>query len=165
MKPLKTLLLLITLLTSAKIVPAQIEVAHASTKDFSAVGFCGFLNLSIPVSEANYLTIEGGIQSFKDKNTNQLTLIPVLAGFRYTLDQSGSGFFVEPFAGYAFGESDLDQPDGIAGGVGLGYLVDLGNVPFNFALRYERIFGNPSTNVIGFRIAHSLGFGRRNDDY
>ncbi len=143
---------------------AQIEVAQASTKDFSAIGFGGFLNFSIPVSEANYVTIEGGYQHFKDKNTNELGLVPVLAGFRYTLDQTGTGFYVEPNAGYTFSFSDLENVDGASAGIGVGYLIDLGNVPFNFGLRYEHIFGNPATNVFSFRIAHSLSFGRRNDD-
>ncbi|MDQ2862653.1 MAG: hypothetical protein M3R50_03205, partial [Bacteroidota bacterium] len=61
---------------------AQIEVAHISSKDFNAFGFGGFLNFSIPVSEANYVTIEGGLQYFKDKNTTVVALFPVLAGYR-----------------------------------------------------------------------------------
>ncbi len=152
------------LLLSAGFCNAQIEVAHVSAKDFNAFGFGGFLNFSIPVSDANYLTFEGGIQHFKDKNTSELNLLPVLVGYRYTLDQTGSGFYVEPNAGYTFSVSDYGDYSGAAAGIGFGYLVDLGNIPFNFGLRYERSFGNPSSNVLSFRIAHSLSFGRRAED-
>ncbi len=99
------------------------------------------------------------------KSTKELSLIPLLAGFRYTLDQSGSGFYIEPNAGFAFGSSDLNQPDGAAAGMGAGYLVDLGNVPFNFGVRYEHVFGNPSTNVFSLRITHSLQLRKRESDY
>lgn len=143
---------------------AQIEVAHISSKDFNAFGYGGFLNFSIPVSEANYVTIEGGLQYFKDKNTTVVALFPVLAGYRYTLNQTGSGFYIEPNAGYTFSVSDYSDYAGVAAGISTGYLVDLGNIPFNFGLRYEHSFGNPSTNVVSFRIAHSFGFGKKRDD-
>jgi hypothetical protein len=144
---------------------AQIEVAHLSAKDYKALGFGAFLNVSLPVSDANYLTIEGGYQYFKDKSTKVVSMMPVLIGFRYTLNQTGTGFYVEPNAGYSFSVADYGDYAGGTAGIGVGYLVDLGNVPFNFGLRYEHGFGNPSTNVFAFRIAHSLTFGnRRNND-
>ena len=160
----KQFFVLYFLLFSFNFCNAQIEVAHVSTKNFSAIGFGGFLNFSVPVSEADYVTIEGGIQYFKDKNTNELGLVPVLAGYRYTLDHSGTGFYIEPNAGYTFSVSDFVNVDGASAGIGVGYLIDLGNIPFNFGLRYEHIFGNPTTNVFSLRISHSFGFGRREND-
>lgn len=161
----KQFLIFYSLLFSFTFCNAQIEVAHISAKDFKAFGFGGFLNFSIPVSEAtNYVTLEGGLQYFKDKNTNVLALYPVLVGYRYTLDQSGTGLYVEPNAGYIFSTSDYSDYSGAAAGIGVGYLIDLGNIPFNFGLRYEHSFGNPATNVFSFRIAHSFNFGRRNND-
>ncbi|MEP6585014.1 MAG: autotransporter domain-containing protein [Ginsengibacter sp.] len=165
------------LLVSFSFCNAQIEVAHASTKDFSAIGFGGFLNFSIPVSEANYITFEGGFQYFKNQYDEDLALIPVLVGYRYTLNQTGSGFYVEPNAGYTFGASSIGDYDanggylgvdkkvaGPSAGIGFGYLIDLGNIPFNFSLRYEHNFGDAATNVYSFRIAHSFGSRRRQDD-
>lgn len=151
-------------LLSFNLCKAQIEVAHISSKDFSAFGIGGFLNFSIPVSEANYVTLDGGVQYFKDKNTMELVLVPVLIGYRYTLDQTGSGFYIEPNAGYTFSVSDYGNYAGPVAGVGVGYLITLGNVPLNFGLRYEHSFGKPPTNVFALRIAHSLFFGRRNND-
>jgi len=154
---------------------AQIEVAHVSTKGFSAIGFGGFLNFSVPVSEANCLTLEGGLLYFKNKHDEDLALIPVLMGYRYTFDQSGAGLYVEPNAGYTFGFATISTHDknglytgeaqvaGLATGVSLGYLFDIGTTPFNLSFRYEHNFGKAATNLLSFRVAHSFNFGRRED--
>lgn len=156
---------------------AQIEVAYTNSKNFNAIGFGGFLNFSFPYSEADFVTIEGGFQYFKNKYDEDLGLIPVLLGYRYTLDRTGSGFYVEPDAGYTFGSSSIGKYDSNGGwtgenekvagptaGVGFGYLIDLGRIPFNLGLRYEHNFGNYATNIFAFRISHSFGSGKK-DDY
>ncbi len=145
-------------------VNAQIEVAHASTKDYSATGFGGFLNFSFPIQDVNYITFDAGVEYFKDRNTRELDLFPLLLGYRYTLDQSGSGWYVEPNAGYSFAIGDIEDPEGASAGIGVGYLIDLGNIPFTFSARYEHVFGNPAANVYSIRIAHSFGFSKRDDD-
>ncbi|MEO9020727.1 MAG: hypothetical protein ABI237_12340 [Ginsengibacter sp.] len=147
---------------------AQIEGAYVTTKDFHAVGFGAFLNFSLPIQEVNYITIDAGYLFFKDKNTTELDLVPLLLGYRYTLDQTGSGWYVEPNAGYTF---DVLQDwghnaQGVAAGIGLGYLVDLGSIPFNFSARYEHILGTPASNIFSLRIAHSLSLRfRKSNDY
>ncbi len=164
------------LLFSFNICNAQIEVAYANSKNFNAVGFGGFLNFSFPVAETNYVTIEGGVQYFKNKDDEDLGLIPVLIGYRYTLNQTGEGLYVEPDAGYTFGASSIGKYDengvwqgsdekvaGPTAGIGFGYLFELGNIPFNVGLRYEHNFGNYSTNIFAFRIAHSFGGHRRDN--
>lgn len=154
---------------------AQIEVDYANSKNFNAIGFGGFLNFSFPSSEADYVTIEGGFQYFKNKDDEDLGLIPVLLGYRYTLDRTGSGFYIEPDAGYTFGSSTIGKYDsnggwtgenekvaGPSAGVGFGYLIN-SSISFNLGLRFQHNFGNYSTNVFGFRISHSFGFRRRDD--
>ncbi|MGN6534008.1 MAG: autotransporter domain-containing protein [Ginsengibacter sp.] len=149
---------------------------YAHGKDYNSIGFGGFLNFSFPASESDYLTVEGGVQYFNSSDDEELALIPVLAGYRYTLDRSGSGFYVEPFAGYAFGGSTIGSYNsngaweggnvkvaGPAGGLGIGYLLDIGNIPFNLGLRFQHNFGNYGTNIIAFRISHSFGFRKRNE--
>jgi len=37
--------------------------------------------------------------------------IPLLVGYRHTLNGSGAGFYLEPFAGYAFGGTDITKMD------------------------------------------------------
>ena len=163
---------------------AQIEVAHISVKEFKETGFGSFLNFSLPVSHANYLTLEGGLQLFKNSNDENVGIFPVLIGYRYTVNHSGTGFYVEPNAGYTFGESTIgiydevgspmtdgsgkylyEKVNGPTAGIGLGYLfVPGGGIQFNVGIRYERSFGNTATNMFAFRIAHAFTFGRRQKD-
>ena len=162
---------------------AQIEVARVSLKNFKAFGLAGFLNFSLPLSDADYLTIEGGLQYFKDKNDDDLMLVPALLGYRYTINRTGTGFFLEPNAGYCFGGSSIQkynavgspiaESDGtlavekVAGpvaGLGIGYLfAPSGNIQFNVAIRYQRTFGEAATNVVAFRISHAFTFGRKEE--
>lgn len=158
------------LLLSVNLCLAQIEVARVSVKNFKAIGFGGFLNFSFPVSDANYATIEGGVQYFS-KDEEYLALIPVLAGYRYTLDQSGSGIYAEPNVGYNFGFSTIrdDGYDelkvaGPAAGMTVGYLFEPGgSIQFNVGLRYEHIFANAQTNAYSIRISHAFTLGKRKD--
>lgn len=150
---------------------------YSHGKDYNSIGFGGFLNFSFPVSDGDFLTVEGGVEYFNSSDDEELALIPVLAGYRYTFDRSGSGFYVEPFAGYAFGSSTIGSYDsygvweggtvkvaGPAAGLGAGYLLDIGNIPFNLGLSVQHNFGNYGTSTLAFRISHSFSFHKR-DDY
>ena len=161
---------------------AQIEGAYVKVKDFKAFGFGGFLNFSFPVSEANYLTVEGGFKYFHS-DPEEMGIFPVLLGYRYTLDQSGTGLYLEPYAGYTFGGTTIgvydeynspvgdgngnwlyEEVKGPSAGLGLGYLFQPGNkVQFNLSLRYDHGFGNAATNMIALRLTHTFGFGRREE--
>ena len=161
---------------------AQIEVAHLSVKEFKAIGFSSFLNFSIPLSEANYVTVEGGLQYFKYSDDEEVGLFPISLGYRYTVNRSGTGLYLEPSAGYNFGgttigvyENDSPVSDGngdwlyekVAGptaGLALGYLLEPGGkIQLNLALRYQRGFGPTPTNMFAFRVTHAFTFGRNND--
>jgi hypothetical protein len=89
----------------------QVGIGYARLKDFKALGFNTFLNFSLPVSESNYVTLEGGLQYFKNSYDEELAYIPILVGYKYTLNQTGTGFYIEPHAGYAFGESTIQTYD------------------------------------------------------
>jgi outer membrane protein with beta-barrel domain len=160
---------------------AQIEVAHLKSKGFSATGFGTFLNLGVPILEGSSITAEAGLYYFK-KNDNYVGLIPFLLGYRYTLDRSGTGLYVEPTAGYSIGGTDIQKSDetgyalpdpegdgylkqkakGITGGIGAGYIFP-GTVAFNIGLRYQHVFisGDPSMNMFSIRLSHPISFKRR----
>ncbi len=155
---------------------AQIEVDHISMKNFKATALGGFLNFSHPVSDGNYMSYEVGLHYFKSKYDEEVVLIPLLVGYRYTLDQTGTGFYVEPNAGYNFGKTTIQKYDenggfiggeekvaGPAAGLGFGYLWQLGDerTLINFGARYERIFGQSSVNMFSFRASYTFSFGRR----
>lgn len=162
---------------------AQVEGLFGKVKEFKGFGFGTVLNLGFPVSEGNYLTIEGGFRYLKNSDDEEVGIFPVLAGYRYTLDQSGLGWYVEPYAGYTFGsttigvyENDSPVSDGngnwlyekVAGptlGAGLGYLFEpRGRMQFNLVFRYDHSFGPSAINMMALRLTHSFSFGRR-DDY
>jgi len=151
---------------------AQIQVDYMSMKGFSAIGFGTFLNFAFPVNESDYGTIEGGFDAFS-KDDNYVINAPCILGYRYTLDRTGEGFYVEPNLGYAFGDSDVQVSDqngfysnakiaGFSGGATFGYLFpQSGIIQFNVGLRYEHIFGPVGTNLLSLRISHAFTFGRR----
>lgn len=157
-------------------VNAQIEVDYVKAKKFNAIGFGGFLSFSFPIQEADYITVEGAAQYLKNNSTSEeMYMVPMLTGYRYTIDRSGMGLFIEPCAGYIIGSTDASYYDesgnqteevgdfqGLAAGAGVGYLFDLGNISFNVSIRYLHGFGKYQTNTLGLRLAHSISFGRRN---
>ncbi len=159
---------------------AQIEVAHLSSKDFSAIGFGGFLNFSIPINETNAAIVEGGVYVFRSNDEHE-AVAPVLVGYRHLLSAYDDyGFYVEPVAGYTFGATDIqayngntplykpngDQLDqkvsGPDAGLSFGYLFQpSGRITFNISLRYEHTFvtgSNPALNIFALRISHGFSF-------
>jgi hypothetical protein len=178
---IKKLLLPAILVCLFSVAHAQIEVAHLSSKDFNAVGFGGFLNVAIPITETDAGIVEGAVYVFSNNGSHE-AVAPVLAGYRHLLsDNSDYGFYVEPVAGYSFGGTDIQQYDangaalykpngdeidqkvtGPVAGLGFGYLFqESGPIRFNISLRYEHTFvagGDPPLNVIAIRISHSFSF-------
>lgn len=172
-KLLYTLFVLVIARTST----AQLELDRVSFKGFNAIGFGGFFNVAIPISTADYVTGEVGLSVYSS-NENDVILAPILAGYRFTLNRTGDGFYVEPNAGYGFGATDIQIPDasgiynnakvaGAATGLTLGYLFQpLGRIQFNLGIRYEHIFGSDlAPNEFSIRIAHAFRFGRRDSSY
>jgi len=179
---MKRIACLIAILFSFQFTFSQIEVDAVKIKDFSAIGFGAVLNFSFPVTEGNYITLEGGVNYFT-KDEEDAGFIPVLAGYRYTLDQSGIGFYVEPNAGYNFGESTIavyneygsPVSDGNGGwlyqdikgpmaGFAFGYLFEpTGKIQFNVAIRYEHGFAKAQSNMFGLRVTHAFSFKKKED--
>lgn len=162
---------------------SQIEGDYITLKGFKSFGFGSFLNFAVPVSESDYGTLEGGFLYFQDNQQQDVGMLPVLVGYRYTLDRSGTGFWVEPQVGYVFGGTSVGVYDQYGGpvydnngnqvneevkgpmaGVGFGYLFQpAGRIQFNIGLRLEHSFGSTGTNIIALRISHAFTFRRRED--
>jgi len=177
----KILFVPILLLLSNLSIQAQIEVAHLSSKSFSATGFGAFLNFAIPVTEYGAMSAELGFYSFK-KSGDQVMLIPMILGYRHMLQDPEYGFYLEPNAGYNIGGTDIQKYDengqlitdpatgeiaelkatGFTSGLGIGYMFN-GKLVFNLGLRYQRVFvsADPSYNLFSFRISYPLSFRRR----
>jgi hypothetical protein len=107
---IKSMLVSVVLLTSSLLSDAQIEVAHIQQKGFSSTGFGGFFNFGIPISDAADITLELGLISFSSGD-HSVAIAPILAGYRYTLNQTGAGFYLEPCLGYTIGSTDIPKSD------------------------------------------------------
>ena len=151
---------------------SQIEGDYIHMKGFSHVGLGAVLNLAFPTGESDFITVEGGVQYFRNKYDEELYTIPVLAGYRYTLDRSRYGFYLEPNAGYIFGASTVEvmdndgyysklDPAGPAAGLTFGYLFAPARTQFNIGLRYEHGFAKDAVNLFSLRISHTFSFRRR----
>jgi hypothetical protein len=180
MNLIKKLLLFGVFICTYGIAHAQIEVTHVSSKDFTATGFGGFLNFSIPVTETDAVTLEGAAYVYSS-NDSHMVVVPALVGWRHLLDPNNDyGFYTEPVAGYSFGATDIQKYDangnalndangnqidqkvaGPTAGFGFGYLFpESGRIRFNISLRYEHTFvvGDPALNIISLRVSHSFTF-------
>ena len=182
MKTIKSLLCIALLSSIAISAQSQIEGGYARMKNFEAFGFGGFINVQFPIQEVDYLTFDLGLNWYKNQNDDDIAFAPLLVGYRYTLNRSGSGLFVEPFAGYTFGESGIEEYDengqpvyddngewktkeiaGPAAGLMGGYLFSFENGnSLVLGLRYLHNFGPTPSDVVSLRLAYSFNlFGRR----
>lgn len=176
----KFALLCLTVLLTASL-HAQVEVAHLFSKGFSATGFGTFLHAGFSLHNNDEVSGEIGFYFF-GSGGDHLAFAPILAGYRHFMNGSGTGFYVEPSGGYAFGGTDIVKTDangtplydgsgkvidqkisGPVGGLGLGYILPSPAIPLNFGLRYTHLFitGDPSQNMLSFRVSWSLLAGRR----
>lgn len=167
-----------TLLTPS--LHAQLEGAHLFSKGFNANGLGGFLHAGFPVSQGDEISGEAGFYYLAGHGSHIAT-VPFLAGYRHTLDHSGSRWYVEPFAGYTFGGTDIQKTDangnllydsdgkeidqkisGPTAGGGFGYILPSARLPLNFGLRYQHIFvsGDPAQNILSLRVSWSVRIGR-----
>lgn len=154
---IKVFLLKVSLLFACYL-QAQIEVVKMVGKggDEYGIGFGGVLKAGIPVSEGRSITIEAGVvyNPIKESDWEQgIVFIPIKAGYRYVLNGSNSGFFVEPQVGYCvygFLTNDLvdQQISGFDWAVGAGYLFPSSRrTQYEVGLRYETIYfkGGPGS--------------------
>jgi hypothetical protein len=181
MTSLKKLLILAICVSASATLHAQLEVAQLFTKGQSTTGFGANLHVGFPVSKGNEISVEAGLYYFAPSQSH-LIFVPFLAGYRHTLNGSGTGFYVEPFAGYSIGATDIQKVDangnplynadgseidekvsGATAGLGFGYILPNPKLPLNFGLRFEHVFvsGDPSPNILAFRISWSVLTARR----
>lgn len=177
----KSLALTIVLFAASQVVHAQLEVTQLLLKGQNATGFGAYLHAGFPVAKGDEISGEVGFDYFAPAQSH-IVFVPFLVGYRHTLDGSGTRFYVEPFAGYSIGGTDIQKVDangspvfnsdgsevdekvsGPTAGLGVGYIIPSAKCPVNFSLRYEHTFvsGEPSPSLLSFRISWSLLTGRR----
>ncbi|MEO7047333.1 MAG: hypothetical protein ABI091_18670, partial [Ferruginibacter sp.] len=151
------------------------KLVGKNTKDYK-LGFGAFLKAGFPVNEGSDITLEGGVNIFllnDGLNSYDGTVMcPLKVGYRYTLNHTGQGFYVEPQVGYnIYGTSSFYDESGylvdvsyhgVVFAAGTGYLFTVGNQPIDLNLRYETVIAHGgSNNFISLGISRYLGFKKR----
>jgi hypothetical protein len=144
------------------------------TKNYQ-LGFGAFIKAGVPDSDASDDTLEIGVNFFPSKDAGEGTaMCPLKAGYRYTLNRTGEGFYVEPQVGYnIYGVTSVLDDEGYnvdlkyhgaIFAVGAGYLFSIGNVPLDINLRYETVIAHGgSNNLVSLGITKSFSFGKRDN--
>lgn len=154
------------------------KLVGPNTKDYG-LGLGAFLKSGFPVSEGADLTLELGADIFPLKGYGYeygTIMCPLKAGYRYTLNGTGEGFYVELQAGFNlvgvtslpndYGNNIDLKYHGVVLAAGTGYLFTLGQVPFDLNLRYETVIAHGgSNNLISLGIARTISFKRRETNY
>src|SRR5690242_19158983 len=101
-KQLLTTSLILLFVLGAKAQLGVMKLVGNNTKDY-AIGFGAFIKTGFPVSDAASLTVELGANFFPVKGSGfqyGTAMCPLKAGYRYTLNGTGEGFYLEPQAGF-----------------------------------------------------------------
>jgi len=173
------LLAVIILISAAMRVNAQLGVMKLVGNGSSKydLGFGGFIKSGYPVSEGSDVTLEIGANIFFLNDgygaADGTIMCPLKAGYRYTLNGTGEGFYVEPQVGFNLvGVTSLHDANGnqinlnyhgVVFALGTGYLFTAWHAPFDLNFRYETVIDHGgSNNFISLGISRFISFGKRN---
>jgi hypothetical protein len=161
-------------------VNAQLGVMKLVGKNTSnyTIGFGAFIKMGYPVSEGSDVTLEIGADIFilnDGYGSDGTIMCPLKAGYRYTLNGTGQGFYVEPQVGFNLvGVTSLHDANGnqinlrYHGAVfaaGTGYLFNIGHAPFDLNLRYETVIDHGgSNNFISLGLSRFIRFKKRDTE-
>lgn len=177
-KKILAALILFFSITVAKAQLGAMKLVGKNTSDYK-LGFGAFIKTAFPFDEGSDITLEGGVNIFflddGYGSSDGTIMCPLKLGYRYTLNKSGQGFYVEPQAGFnLYGITSLHDESGNAinlkyhGAVfaaGTGYLFTIGNQPFDLNLRYETVMAHGgSNNFIALGISRFISFKKRDND-
>lgn len=178
-KGIITTCLLVFLIPQVHAQLGAMKLVGKDTKDYKP-GFGAFVKTGIPVTDGSDVTIEIGADIFFLNDgygdADGTIMCPLKAGYRYTLNGTGKGLYVEPQVGYdiygitslhdAYGKVINLKYHGAVLAAGTGYLFFLWGVSFDVNLRYETVIAHGgSNNFISFGITKYFSFKKRDNDY
>jgi hypothetical protein len=145
-----------------------------NTSDYT-LGFGAFIKGGYPVTDGSDVTLEIGVNIFRlnDGSGGDGTIMcPLKAGYRYTLNGTGKGFYVEPQAGFnLFGVTSMLDAEGnevnlkyhgVVLAAGGGYLFGVGRGLLDLNLRFETVIDHGgSNNLVSLGISRFISFKRR----
>ncbi|HEY1869562.1 MAG TPA: hypothetical protein VGG71_00820 [Chitinophagaceae bacterium] len=152
------------------------KMVGKNTNNYS-LGFGAYIKGIFPVSQASDLTLELGANLFflNDGGSGDGTaIIPIKAGYRYSLNGTGMGLYVEPQVGYnIYGVTSMNVDGytqnftfhGVVFAAGTGYLFLVGNIPLDLNLHYETVVDHGgSDNYVSLGLTFYLRFGKRDSE-
>ena len=152
------------------------KMVGKNTSNYS-YGIGAYVKGIFSVSQASDLTLELGANIFflNDEGTGDGTaVVPIKVGYRYSLNGTGLGLYVEPQVGYNIygvtseyvdGSTQNFKFHGVVFAAGTGYLFLIGNTPLDLNLHYETIIDHGgSDNYISLGLSFYLHFGKRETD-
>ena len=174
-KKLLSTLLLFFLIIQVNAQLGAMKLVGNGTEDYK-MGFGAFIKTGFPAVEGSDVTLEIGANVFPLDGGYGTIMVPLKAGYRYTLNGTGKGFYVEPQAGYnLYGISSVQDKNGedvdlkyhgVIFAAGTGYLFSISNISFDINLHYETVIAHGgSNNLVSLGLSKSFGFGRRNTEY
>lgn len=171
-KLMLTLSLLCFFIIQANAQLGVMKLVGSDTKNYK-LGFGAFIKAGVPVSKSGAVTIEIGVNYFPSKDEGEGTVMcPLKVGYRYMLNGTREGFYVEPQVGYnLYGVTSLLDENsynvdleyhGVIFAAGGGYLFSIAQIPFNLNLRYETVIAHGgSNNLVSLGITKSFIFGKK----
>ncbi|HVS97024.1 MAG TPA: hypothetical protein VHE54_11090 [Puia sp.] len=173
-KGILTAVLVLTI-ASAEAQLGVMKMVGKNTSNYS-LGVGAYIKGIFTISQASDLTLEVGANAFflKDGGSGDGTaVVPIKAGYRYSLNGTGLGLYVEPQVGYnIYGVTSVNVDGttqnftfhGLVLSAGTGYLFLIGNTPLDLHLRYETIVDHGgSDNYASLGLSFYLHFGRRDN--
>ncbi len=165
------------IVTHAEAQLGVMKMVGPNTGNYS-LGFGAYVKGIFPVSQAADVTLELGANLFflNDGAEDGTAVIPIKAGYRYSLNGTGLGLYVEPQIGYnIYGVTSAANIDGTTANLtfhgvvfaaGTGYLFLVGNTPLDLNFHYETIMAHGgSDNYVSLGLTFYLRFGKRPTDY
>jgi hypothetical protein len=158
---------------------AQLGVMKMVGKNTSnySFGIGAYVKGIFSVSQSSDVTVELGANIFflNDGGSGDGTvIIPLKAGYRYSLNGTGLGFYVEPQIGYNIygvtstyvdGNTENLKFHGLVFAANTGYLFLIGNTPLDLNLRYETVVDHGgSDNYVSLGLSFYLHFGKRDNE-
>lgn len=169
--------LLFFMVTASEAQLGVMKMVGKNTGNYS-FGFGAYVKGIFTVSQASDVTAELGANFFllNDGGSGDGTaIIPIKAGYRYSLDGTGLGLYVEPQVGYNIYGITSENIDGktvnlkfhgVILSAGAGYLFLIGNTPLDLHLRYETVIDHGgSDNYVGLGLSFYLHFGKRDNGF
>ncbi|HEY4195488.1 MAG TPA: hypothetical protein VGM63_08125 [Mucilaginibacter sp.] len=168
--------ILLLIITNLKAQLGVMKMIGNNTSNYS-LGIGAHIKGAFPVSQGSDLTLELGANFFflNDGGSGDGTgVVPIKAGYRYSLNGTGTGLYVEPQIGYNIygitsayvdGTTKNLEFHGLVAAAGTGYIFLIGNTPLDLYLHYETIIDHGgSDNYVSLGLSIYLHFRKRDNE-